>query len=111
MSTEKTFSELVGESLGRASMAWSEVPTGIFDSDKCLELQSEIVNAHRHELKASWVKHVEVKVEEILQLREDLEFMLDNNWWALSGSPQESLQLSERMDEMRARYGIRLKYE
>ncbi len=47
----KLFSELVGESLGRASMAWSETPIGIFDSDTCCVLHIDIMNAHNEELK------------------------------------------------------------
>jgi len=43
---DKEFSELVGEALGRASVAWSELPTGIFDSDTCCVLHREIMNAH-----------------------------------------------------------------
>ena len=48
---EKTFSELVGEALGQASMAWSERPTGIFDSDTCSVLHIDIMNAHNEELR------------------------------------------------------------
>lgn len=42
----KDFSTLVGESLGRASMAWSETPKGIFNSDTCSVLHIDILNAH-----------------------------------------------------------------
>lgn len=51
METKKPFSELVGEALGRASMAWSETPKGIFDSDTCSVLHIEIMNAYTEEMK------------------------------------------------------------
>lgn len=47
----KEFSDLVGEALGRASMAWSETPSGIFDSDTCCVLHIDIMNAHNVKIK------------------------------------------------------------
>jgi len=62
----KLFSELVGEALGRASMAWSETPNGIFDSDTCRILHIDIMNAHNEELKKLQAENA--------KLRECLEF-------------------------------------
>ena len=47
----KDFSDLVGEALGRASMAWSETPSGIFDSSTCCVLHMDIMNAHNGKIK------------------------------------------------------------
>jgi hypothetical protein len=63
---DKEFSELVGEALGRASMAWSETPIGIFDSDTCCVLHIDIMNAHNEELKKLQAENA--------KLRECLEF-------------------------------------
>ena len=46
------FDELVEISLGQASMAWSETPKGIFDSDTCSCLALDIVMAHDKEISA-----------------------------------------------------------
>ena len=39
--------ELVFDALGQASMAWSEVPSGVFDSEKCSALGEQIIAAAR----------------------------------------------------------------
>ena len=48
--SKKPFSEIVGEALGQASMAWSESPKGIFETDTCCALHADIMNAHEAEL-------------------------------------------------------------
>lgn len=40
------FMDKVGEALSEASMAWSETPKGVFDSDRCCELIHDIVEIH-----------------------------------------------------------------
>jgi hypothetical protein len=42
----KTFREIVGEAIGRASMAWSTPPAGVFESDLASKLIDEVVEAH-----------------------------------------------------------------
>ncbi len=44
---DKEFTTLVGECIGAASVAWSEIPKGIFDSDRCRDLVKEIETAHQ----------------------------------------------------------------
>lgn len=48
--TAKSFEEIVGEAIGEASMAWSETPTGVFDSQKCIELTDRIVQARKNSI-------------------------------------------------------------
>jgi len=43
--TEEEFAELVGVAIGSASMAWDEIPVGVFDSTKCAHLIRVIVSA------------------------------------------------------------------
>lgn len=43
---EKPFRQLVGEHIGRASVCWDELPHGVFDSNKAIELTNEIVAAY-----------------------------------------------------------------
>lgn len=45
----KDIQELVFDALGQASMAWSEVPSGVFDSEKCSALGEQIIAAVRGE--------------------------------------------------------------
>lgn len=45
MADKKSFRELVGESIGEASMAWSSKPKGVFDSAKASELIDRICAA------------------------------------------------------------------
>jgi hypothetical protein len=40
------FRELVGIAIGEASMCWSEVPSGVFQSEKALALLNRICEAH-----------------------------------------------------------------
>ena len=74
----KSFSELVGESLGRASMAWSETPNGIFDSDTCCVLHIDIMNAHNDQIYSLKLKLVEAE-ESIKELREEIKRLDTNN--------------------------------
>lgn len=46
------FKELVMFNIGKASMAWSEIPMGVFDLGKYSELGNEIVEAHEVEIAA-----------------------------------------------------------
>lgn len=41
---EKTFREIVGESIGEASMCWSKTPEGVFDSTRASKLVDKICN-------------------------------------------------------------------
>jgi hypothetical protein len=43
--TKEQFRELVGIAIGEASMCWSEIPKGVFDSTKASELADRIVAA------------------------------------------------------------------
>lgn len=40
-----TFETLVGESIGEASMCWSETPTGVFESTKAKNIVDKILNS------------------------------------------------------------------
>jgi hypothetical protein len=51
MKMSESFRELVGISIGRASMAWSETPRGVFDSEVCSALVDEIVVAYEKNIK------------------------------------------------------------
>lgn len=42
-----TFSELVGISIGEASMCWSQEPQGVFDASRCKALAEKIIDAYR----------------------------------------------------------------
>jgi hypothetical protein len=82
---DKEFSELVGEALGRASVAWSELPTGIFDSNTCCALHREIMNAHD-----SLIKKIKDK-EELEKERERSEILFeavkkcnDDHWFMIN---------------------------
>lgn len=44
MNDEK-FREIVGIAIGRASVCWSELPSGVFDSSTARELINEICDA------------------------------------------------------------------
>lgn len=46
------FRETVGQAIGRASVAWSELPGGVFDSTTCCELVDGVVAAYEAELAA-----------------------------------------------------------
>jgi hypothetical protein len=54
--SDKTFGELVGESIGEASMAWSEIPKGVFDSGLSSRIVDRIIDAHEKEL--YWLKQM-----------------------------------------------------
>lgn len=43
--TKEEFKKLVGESIGEASMCWSETPKGVFDSDRAVKIVERILKA------------------------------------------------------------------
>ncbi len=43
--TPEEFREIVGIAIGEASVAWSELPKGVFNWDKSVELIDRIVDA------------------------------------------------------------------
>lgn len=45
--TEEKFKEIVGIAIGEASVCWSEVPKGIFNSDRAIEICERIIKAHK----------------------------------------------------------------
>lgn len=82
--SKKLFATLVGESLGEASMAWSERPIGIFNSELCSKLCDRITAAHAQEcadFESDWIKMREYYnfAHKVLQeTREVLEMVQDN---------------------------------
>lgn len=40
---------IVYEALGEASMAWSEIPGGVFDSDKCVVIAEKLIAVVKNE--------------------------------------------------------------
>ena len=44
------FKELVYQTVGEASMCWSELPGGVFDSTKAKELADRLIREHEAEL-------------------------------------------------------------
>ena len=42
---EAKLRELVSLALGKASMCWSEIPTGVFDSEKMKRIDEELIQA------------------------------------------------------------------
>ena len=46
----QTFEELVFFCLGEASVCWSELPRGVFDSAKAYEIATKIIEWHKREL-------------------------------------------------------------
>ena len=43
---EKEISVLIGETIGEASMCWSEIPKGVFDSVKACSLVDKLHNRY-----------------------------------------------------------------
>lgn len=39
----KTINEIIGEALGEASMCWSEIPKGVFDSNRATRIMKRTV--------------------------------------------------------------------
>lgn len=72
----ENFRETVGQAIGRASVCWSEIPNGTFDSTKGLELIEEIVIAH---LKDKERLLERVSVEKILKLIHESGWTWDND--------------------------------
>lgn len=56
MLEDYSFSDLVGVSIGRASMCWSETPRGVFDSTKAKMLYDRIVQRHEHLIREARAK-------------------------------------------------------
>lgn len=44
--TQEQFRELVGISIGKASMCWSKIPEGEFDSTRAIELMEQIIKPY-----------------------------------------------------------------
>ena len=88
MNKEK-LTELVYISLGRASMCWSEIPRGDFDSTKAAELGKEIMNAIEEytNKKPSYYTSREITVEDIHKIHRDM-------------------MEKERTEEMERTYGV-----
>ena len=42
MNENNEIKRLIGEALGEASMCWSETPKGIFNSNKCIDIQEKL---------------------------------------------------------------------
>lgn len=45
------FGEIVHQALGEASMAWSETPTGVFQTEDVLVIAQRIIQAHESKMK------------------------------------------------------------
>ena len=43
--------ERIGFAIGAASMCWSEIPTGVFDTERALQVQAELITAIEQHLK------------------------------------------------------------
>lgn len=70
----KDFSQLVGMALGRASVAWTESPQGIFDSTVCASLAKQIIEEHEHLLEhARASSSLKLKIAE-----EALEYIIEH---------------------------------
>ena len=76
MNKEK-LTELVYINLGRASMCWSEIPKGVFDSTTAAELGKEIMDAIEEytNKKPSYYTSRNITVEDIHQIHRE---MLEN---------------------------------
>ncbi len=59
------FRALVGESIGAASMCWSELPRGVFDSTRAVELIGKIVA--EYEALQSKLEKVEAENKKLLE--------------------------------------------
>jgi hypothetical protein len=60
---KEKLTELVYINLGRASMCWSDIPSGVFDSTKAAELGKEIMDAIDKYIENSQPKPKETMLE------------------------------------------------
>ena len=51
LTKQLTYKEKLGEAIGRASVCWSELPTGVFDSTTAASLAERLNNDYLGELK------------------------------------------------------------
>jgi hypothetical protein len=68
-------SELIGIAIGEASMCWSEVPKGIFDSTKAIEIKEKLI-ADLNLLDVHDIANVDQLERENRELRNALEKLL-----------------------------------
>lgn len=60
----KELEKLVYQALGEASMCWSQVPKGIFQSNKAVEIGKKLINAIQALSQSEWIS-VEDRLPEI----------------------------------------------
>lgn len=72
--TREQLRELVGIAIGEASMCWSEIPTGVFDSTKASTLVDRIMDAipePKDQLAKRRLEHAAKQRNEILKVVND----------------------------------------
>lgn len=67
--TLKEFDEMVGESIGNASMCWSEFPSGVFETTRALRIKNDIVSAHLSQVEYLLNIIEQINKEEINSMR------------------------------------------
>ena len=75
--------ELVYINLGRASMCWSEIPKGVFDSTKAAKLGKEIMEAideYVEEEDIAEINAMFAEIEEQIRVSEDNQILEETDW-------------------------------
>lgn len=62
-SEAKSFRQIVGEAIGEASMCWSEIPTGVFESTRASAIVDKIFDAFHLEAGMNVTRWVNLKAE------------------------------------------------
>ena len=89
-----SFSDLVGVSIGRASMCWSETPRGVFDSTKAKMLYDRIVQRHEHLIREARAT-IERLTLTLIEVKKDIEANAEDTLWVHGGLP---MTICDRID-------------
>jgi hypothetical protein len=66
MMIEDRLKELIFQAMGEVSMCWSEIPRGVFDSSKAIEIGDRLFNAIMEESNMEWKVRTEGDRHEIV---------------------------------------------
>lgn len=105
-----TFEELVGEGIGEASMCWSEIPSGVFDSSKAKEINDKILDEFyklKAQLNMAENKTAELAIynhglkEKLAVAVEALEFYADTSNYACLECEYDGKEAKEALEKLK----------
>lgn len=75
----KSFKTILGESIGEASMCWSETPKGVFESTRASEIFHKVFSAHELEV-ADLESKLKTAIEALNNILNEGNMAMQGHW-------------------------------